>query len=85
MKKIDNWNRTLRIFLISMLGLLGWNSVHAVTTTYEKNELKIVITPDYFPIIWMNAEKYGVDFSYDGSHGKRTKKKGTDLFSKADH
>ena len=39
----------------------------AVIEAYEKNELQIVITPDGFPIIWMNAEKYGEDFTYDAT------------------
>ena len=30
---------------------------------FEPNDLKIIITPDHFPIIWHRSNEYGIDFS----------------------
>lgn len=30
---------------------------------FDENKLEIVITPDYFPIIWHHVQKYGIDYA----------------------
>jgi len=65
MNKSNNLKSNIFGLVAVMLMALTPLQAKAVTTLFEKNELQIVITPDGFPIIWMNAEKYGVDFAYD--------------------
>lgn len=36
----------------------------AQAAVYETNKLQIVITPDGYPIIWYDSQKYGVDFTF---------------------
>lgn len=57
-------NKLISLAAIAGLVLSGASAQAAV---FEKNELRIVITPDHFPIIWMNADKYGVNLDYDSS------------------
>lgn len=51
---------------IVLTGVLFFSmQLQAATTTYTEAKLKIVITPDNFPIIWYSYQEYGVDFTFD--------------------
>lgn len=62
-------NLKANFFSLAFLVLMAVipSQASATTTLFEKNDLQIVITPDGFPIIWMNEKKYGVDFTYGSS------------------
>ena len=56
MTKINNW-KSILLGLVS-LAFISPNAYAAVDGPFELNDLEIVITPDHFPIIWYNADKY---------------------------
>lgn len=49
------------ILLIILLNI-GYVSAQTNTLEFEANEMRIVVTPDFFLIIWHESEKYGADF-----------------------
>ncbi len=63
MKKVQ-----AKLLIVSGLFLLSavFGQAHAVLE-YTKNELRIIFTPDYMPIVWWESQTYGVDFSVDSS------------------
>lgn len=65
------WSRILLtglLFILQSLSLPAWSQYeppheyHYYEWDFEENKLEIVITPDYFPIIWRYADKYGIDY-----------------------
>jgi RHS repeat-associated protein len=50
------------VLLIFMLHTV-YTSAQPVPMGFDANDLRIVITPDHFPIIWRDAQKYGTDFT----------------------
>lgn len=65
------WSRILMIGLLLIpqsLLLPAWSQYsppeehHFYQWDFDENKLEIVITPDFFPIIWRHADKYGIDY-----------------------
>jgi len=51
---------------IVLTGMLFFSmQLQAAVITYTEAKLKIVMTPDGFPIIWYSYQEYGIDFTYD--------------------
>jgi len=67
MKKSYNLKSKFFSLVASALLAIVPLQVNAAITLFEKNELQIVITPDGFPIIWMDADQYKLDFTYDAN------------------
>jgi RHS repeat-associated protein len=70
MKKISNAVKQFRVGLLFLSLMLLPGLVQAAV--FEENKLQIVITPDGFPIIWYNADKYksapyNLDLTYNSS------------------